>query len=220
MAMASGGGLSQRLGRRYLRLRGHDAGCLAIAGFEGGTGEVARRRGRSAEALCAGGGIYLGEGPGRAWLSSRYAGPYLRDSMLGRGVLAETLETAAEWSRLHAVHEAVGAALRDTLGARGTPPIVMCHLSHLYRSGASLYFTVLARQERGAEIAQWEAAKAAASDAIMASGGTITHHHAVGRDHAPWMRQEVGEVGLELIRAAKERLDPRGVMNPGKLLPA
>jgi alkyldihydroxyacetonephosphate synthase len=94
----------------------------------------------------------------------------------------------------------------------------MCHVSHLYRSGASLYFTFMARQGDDA-LAQWRAAKAAASDAIVAAGGTITHHHSVGRDHARWMRAEVGEMGLELIRAAKERLDPTGIMNPGKLLP-
>jgi alkyldihydroxyacetonephosphate synthase len=95
----------------------------------------------------------------------------------------------------------------------------MCHVSHLYRSGASLYFTFIAAQEEFAEIEQWRAAKTAATDAIVAAGGTITHHHAVGHDHARWMRDEVGEVGLELLRAAKERLDPRGIMNPGKLLP-
>jgi alkyldihydroxyacetonephosphate synthase len=96
----------------------------------------------------------------------------------------------------------------------------MCHVSHLYRSGASLYFTFLARQERERALEQWRAAKDAASGAIVANGGTITHHHAVGRDHARWMPDEVGELGIELIRAAKERLDPAGVMNPGKLLPA
>ena len=95
----------------------------------------------------------------------------------------------------------------------------MCHISHLYPSGASLYFTFLARQEAGNELEQWHAAKVAAGEAIVAGGGTITHHHAVGRDHLPWMRAEVGDVGLEVIRAAKERLDPAGVMNPGKLLP-
>jgi alkyldihydroxyacetonephosphate synthase len=96
---------------------------------------------------------------------------------------------------------------------------VMSHVSHLYRSGASLYFTFLARRTPDAPLDQWRAAKSAASEAIVAAGGTITHHHAVGRDHAAWMRAEVGELGLDLIRAAKERLDPAGVMNPGKLLP-
>ena len=95
----------------------------------------------------------------------------------------------------------------------------MCHVSHLYRSGASLYYTFLARQQPDATIEQWHAAKSAACDAIVANGGTITHHHAVGRDHAPWMPAEIGDVGIDLIRAAKQRLDPVGIMNPGKLLP-
>jgi alkyldihydroxyacetonephosphate synthase len=94
----------------------------------------------------------------------------------------------------------------------------MCHVSHLYPTGASLYFTFMARQEEDA-LGQWSAAKSAASEAIMAGGGTITHHHGVGRDHLPWMRAELGELGIEALRAAKERLDPAGIMNPGKLLP-
>ena len=93
----------------------------------------------------------------------------------------------------------------------------MCHVSHVYPSGASLYFTFLARAgRRGAELEQWRAAKTAATDAIVAAGGTITHHHAVGRDHADWLRAEDGELGVEALRAVKERLDPAGVMNPGQ----
>jgi len=121
--------------------------------------------------------------------------------------------------RLRDTHRAVSDALHGALAARGTPPRVMCHVSHLYPTGASLYFTFLARQERGAELEQWQAAKSAACDAIIASGATITHHHAVGRDHAPWLSAEIGEVGVQALRAAKERLDPAGIMNPGKLLP-
>jgi alkyldihydroxyacetonephosphate synthase len=100
---------------------------------------------------------------------------------------------------------------------RGTPPLVLCHVSHLHPTGASLYFTVLAAREPGAEAEQWLAAKAAATDALLAHGGTITHHHAVGRDHAPWLADEVGELGVEVLRAAKARLDPAGIMNPGVL---
>jgi alkyldihydroxyacetonephosphate synthase len=220
VALASaGGGAPERAGRAYLRLRGHEGGCLAITGFEGGEEDVERRRLRAGALLRAGGGIRLGRRPGEAWLRSRYAGPYVRDELLDRGVLTETLETATSWSRLEGLYEAVGGALRRALAEGGTPGLVMCHVSHLYRSGASLYFTFLARQS-DAPLEQWRAAKSAASEAIVAGGGTITHHHAVGRDHAPWMPAEVGEVGLDLIRAAKQRLDPAGIMNPGKLLPS
>jgi len=134
--------------------------------------------------------------------------------------MAETLETAAQWSQLDGLHRAVSGALRSALERRGTPALVLCHISHLYESGASLYFTFLARQEAGAELEQWRAAKDAAGDAILAAGGTITHHHAVGRDHIPWHAREVGPLGVEVLRAAKAALDPVGIMNPGKLLSA
>jgi alkyldihydroxyacetonephosphate synthase len=218
MAMAPSGSRAEGLGRRYLRLRGHEGGCMAILGFEGEEEEVERRRRHTAGLLRAGGGIALGPRHGEAWLRSRYSGPYLRDELLDRRVMVETLETATSWANLETLHGAVVEALRSTLGERGTPPLVMCHVSHLYPSGASLYFTFLARQEDDA-LEQWRAAKTATSEAIMAGGGTITHHHAIGRDHRQWMRAEVGDLGIELIRAAKERLDPTGIMNPGKLLP-
>ena len=215
---SSGGGTADKLRRAYVRMRGHEGGCLAIIGFEGEEEDLERRRLRAGALLRAGGGLRLGRRPGEAWLRGRYAGPYLRDELLDRGLLVETLETAGSWSGLEALYEAIGDALRRSLTDAGTPPVVMCHVSHLYRSGASLYFTFLARQS-DAPLDQWRAAKSAASEAIVAAGGTITHHHAVGRDHAAWMAAEVGEVGLDLIRAAKQRLDPAGIMNPGKLLP-
>lgn len=218
LALSGTGSRVERAGKAYLRLRGHDGGCLAIVGFEGDLDGVARRRQRTAGLLRAAGGLALGTAPGRLWQRGRFAGPYLRDALMDRGVMVETLETAASWSALPGVYEAVRRALGDALSARGTPPSVMCHVSHLYRSGASLYFSFLARQQHGAELEQWRAAKTAAGDAIMAAGATISHHHAVGRDHAPWMAAEVGELGLDLIRAAKERLDPVGIMNPGKLI--
>ena len=218
-AYGAGAGMAARLGRAYLRARTRESGCLAIIGFEGDAEDVERRRVRTGSLLRGGGGIAMGRHPGDVWLQSRYAAPYLRDELLDRGALVDTLETAGSWSDLDRIYRATGDALRTSLADRGTPPFVMCHISHLYRSGASLYFTFLARQE-GDALAQWRAAKRAASEAIVGAGGTITHHHAVGRDHARWMRAEVGEMGLELIRAAKERLDPAGIMNPGKLLPS
>ena len=113
---------------------------------------------------------------------------------------------------------AVTGAIRGSLDRGGTPPLVWCHLSHAYADGASLYFTFVSRARRGEEVAQLREVKTAACEAIVAHGGTITHHHAVGRDHAPYLEAEVGKTGVELLWAAKERLDPCGIMNPGKLL--
>jgi alkyldihydroxyacetonephosphate synthase len=222
MSLASAGesgGRGAKLARRWLKLRGHQSGCIAILGFEGEAEEVGDRANRARMMLRAAGGLRLGKRPGAAWLAQRYRAPYLRDELLDRGVMVETLETATSWSNIEHLHDAVATALRESLTARDTPPFVMCHVSHLYPSGASLYFTFIAAQQRGHEIEQWWAAKSAACNAIVANGGTITHHHAIGIDHANWMRAEVGELGIELLRAAKKTLDPRGVMNPGKLIP-
>jgi alkyldihydroxyacetonephosphate synthase len=218
-AMSSSGSVVERAGAAYLRARGHERGCIVIVGWEGDEHTVAVRASDGARILRAAGGLPLGKRPGRSWLRSRYLGPYLRDVLLGQGVLAETLETATTWSGLIELHDAVTRALQESLRGRGTPPLVGAHVSHLYPAGASLYFTFMARALPGQELDQWRAAKEAASNAIVATGGTITHHHAIGRDHVPWMRDEVGELGIELLRAAKERLDPAGIMNPGKLIP-
>ena len=206
-----------RLLRAYLGARGRAHGCLTIAGFDGDPPKVARRRAHVRAVMRRHGAIALGSAPGTAWARGRFYGAYTRDELLRRGVLVDTLETATTWTNLADVHRAVRAALRDALIPRGTPPLVGCHVSHLYPTGASLYFTFLARQETNAELEQWRAAKSAATDAICAHGATLTHHHAVGVDHAPWLKHEVGALGVDAIRALKARLDPAGIMNPGKL---
>jgi alkyldihydroxyacetonephosphate synthase len=219
LALAGSGGLKGWLGRAYLGVRGYRGGCLAILGFEGAAEEVRQRHGRAAELVRRHGGLPVGRAPGEAWRAQRFAAPYLRDELLTHGVMVETLETATSWSRLLELHREVGRAIADALRAQGTPGLVMCHISHLYETGASLYFTFLARQREGAELEQWQAVKRAAGDAIVRGGATITHHHAIGCAHIPWMASELGEQGVEALRALKARLDPDGLMNPGKLLP-
>ena len=211
-----------RLLRAYMdaRTRRHGAaGCLTILGFDGDPAEVARRRSRARKILRRHGAVALGPAPGAAWAKGRFHGAYVRDELMSRGVLVDTLETATTWSALTATHQRIRDALHDALAARGTPPVVMCHVSHLYPTGASLYFTFLARQEPGAERAQWQAAKRAAGDAIAAAGATITHHHAVGGDHAAWLQGEIGPLGIAALKAVKAHVDPAGIMNPGKLIP-
>ncbi|HXR28606.1 MAG TPA: FAD-binding oxidoreductase [Solirubrobacteraceae bacterium] len=218
MSMAlAGGGPKAALGRAYLALRGYRGGCLAILGFEGAAEDVAYRRSRALALARAHGGLPVGASPGRAWLAARYAAPYLRDDLLTHGVMVETLETATQWSNLLALHGRVVRAISAALAAAGTPGLVMCHVSHVYETGASLYFTFLARQQPDDPIGQWQTVKRAACEEIVAGGGTITHHHAVGLDHAPWMRREIGEGGLRALSAVKAELDPAGIMNPGKL---
>lgn len=136
--------------------------------------------------------------------------------MFDAGVLAETLETAATWTALPAVYDAVRTALSESLGRA----VVGCHVSHLYPTGASLYFTVLSAADADDPDRQWMRAKQAANDAIVAAGGTISHHHAVGTVHRGHVTFDLGgDVGVRALRAMKRELDPTGIMNPGKLLP-
>ncbi len=218
LALSGPRGLTGSLFGGYLGLRGRRRGALMIVGFEGEEESIARRRALSVRALRNGGAVYLGQAAGRSWEHGRYQGPYLRDTLMEMGAMVETLETSQTWSRLGALHTAVGSAIHDSLAGQGTPGLAFCHLSHAYPDGASLYFTFISRARQGEEIEQWQETKRAASEAIVANRGTITHHHAVGRDHVPYMEAEVGRTGLDVLRVVKNELDPTGIMNPGKLL--
>jgi alkyldihydroxyacetonephosphate synthase len=194
---------------------GGSGGCLAICGYEGTEADVASRRARVRAVLEPLGGEYQGEEPGQGWARGRYAAPYLRDALLDVGVLAETLETAGFWSGLSRLYDAV----RLTLAHELPSSVVMCHVSHVYATGASLYFTVVTAQ--GEEpLERWARAKEAVTDAIVEAGGTISHHHGVGVDHRAWLAREAGPLGVAMLRAVKDRLDPQGIMNPGVLVPA
>jgi alkyldihydroxyacetonephosphate synthase len=189
-------------------------GCLAICGYDGAPAEVAQRRAKVRALLRSRGGEFLGDEPGESWAEGRFSAPYLRDALLDAGVLAETLETAGFWSNLPRLYDAVRLTLTHELPSS----VVMCHVSHVYPAGASLYFTVVTAQGDD-PLARWQRAKAAVSDAIIEAGGTISHHHGVGVDHRDWFAREAGPLGVEVLRAVKHRLDPEGILNPGVLIP-
>ena len=191
-----------------------DPGCLMITGFEGTLSAVAAKRAAVTSVLSDLGGTDLGEQPGQAWAHGRFNAPYLRDALLDVGVLVETLETATFWSNRSRLYADVKTALESSLGEGS---IVLCHISHVYETGCSLYFTIAAK-ESDDPLAQWAAAKADASDAIIEAGATITHHHAIGTDHKPWFEREIGLVGVQTLRAIKTSLDPSGILNPGVLI--
>lgn len=198
-------------------LGGGPGGCLAIAGYEGEAADVESRRAAASTVLAEAGGEPLGEAPGQAWREGRYRAPYLRDPLLDAGAFVETLETATFWSNLGALRTAVTTALTETLTAQGTPAVVLCHISHVYETGASLYFTVLCAQAAD-PLAQWAAAKIAANAAIRAADAAITHHHGVGTDHRQTYQQEIGPLALDVLRSVKRTLDPAGILNPGVLV--
>jgi alkyldihydroxyacetonephosphate synthase len=158
------------------------------------------------------------EGAAGAWRRAFLQAPYVRDVLVRAGWISETFETAVTWDRFEALHAAVGGATRDAVakvcGAGG----VACRFTHVYPDGPAPYFTVIAPGRRGSELEQWDEIKAAASEAILAAGGTITHHHAVGRDHRPWYDRQRPDAFARALRAAKRALDPAGVLNPGVLI--
>jgi alkyldihydroxyacetonephosphate synthase len=189
-------------------LGGGSGGVLAIIGFDGPYNQA------TADVLTAAGGQNVGEGPGETWRVGRYRAPYLRDPLLDEGALVETLETATFWSRIPALKAAVTEALTTAL----QPALVLCHVSHVYETGASLYFTVVCAQNDD-PVEQWRTAKRAANRAIADAGGTISHHHGVGADHRDAYATEIGPLAVQTLRAVKHTLDPDGVLNPGILIP-
>lgn len=226
---------ASRLQDRALQaLRFGESKALLLIGAEGSSAHTTRVMTR-ALAICARhGALPLGKKMGERWYGGRFTMPYLREPMMDRGIGVETLETAVPWSKLPTLHRALRAAIEEAATeASGTRCVVMAHISHTYTTGASLYFTFVWRlrggerrgdiegERRAAEVAleQWAAIKKAASAAIQAGGGTISHHHGVGADHLPWMAEEKGGLGVEALAAARRAMDPTLMMNPGKLLP-
>lgn len=203
---------------------GAPGGCLVITRFEGRETDCTDRRARVAALLTEAGGVDLGVEPADAWAHGRFDAPYLRDALLAIGVGCETLETATTWSGVESLRSAVADALTATLATEdgpftASPALVLCHISHTYATAASLYFTVVYRLDEQDPAGQWETAKEAASTAIVDHRATITHHHAVGTDHRAHLAAEIGDLGVQVLRAVKATLDPAGVMNPGKLIP-
>ena len=193
--------------------------ALLVLGFESTDHSVEDRLRRALE-ICrdhAGEADAEGSDGGAigAWRESFIALPYLRDVLLQCGVLADTFETAITWERFPAFHERVMGATREALGE---PCRVTCRFTHAYPDGPAPYYTAIAPARRGDEVGQWHAMKTAASDAIIAAGGTITHHHAVGRDHRPWYDRQRPDAFAAALRGAKAAVDPLGMLNPGVLI--
>ena len=214
-------------GEARLTMAGDGSHALLVLGFESSDHPVEEAMARALE-LCAehGGSASESRGSGggggdavSSWREAFLGAPYLRDVFVAMGVLSETFETAITWERFPAFHERVSAAAEGaTREACGEGGRVFCRFTHVYPDGPAPYFTVLAPARRGEEVQQWAAIKRAVSDAIVAEGGTITHHHAVGRDHRPWYDAQRPDPFAAALRGAKAVIDPAGIMNPGVLV--
>src|SRR5450830_1382979 len=206
---------------RWLRLRGcGDGKCMLLLGASG-TRDGARAAVRTALGTCRQHrGVHVGRKLGEKWRQGRFRNVYLRNAAWQHGYAIDTVETAVDWPRVGATMGAVEAAAADALAQYGEAVHAYTHLSHLYPQGASVYSTFVYRLAGSYEedMARWRTLKSAVSQAIVASGGTISHQHGVGIDHAPWLEAEKGREGMAAIRAVLRHFDPEGLLNPGKLL--
>jgi alkyldihydroxyacetonephosphate synthase len=191
---------------------------LMLFGIEGDDRTVLRAQMLKAQAIAvAHGGLPLGSSAGEAWKKDRFRNPYLRDLLLDHGAAIDTMETAFSWSRLESGHRRVIEAMKRAAKEHAGGGAAMGHVSHSYADGACVYFIVLYPLASSDRLGQWHRIKRATTDAIVEAGGTLSHHHGVGTDHAPWLEHEHGALGLTALRALKSAFDPNGIMNPGKL---
>jgi alkyldihydroxyacetonephosphate synthase len=222
LARRKDGSYVEKIGAWFLKKRGYlgSNGALMILGFEGSTERVRFERNLALASCRPFGGFSLGEGPGRTWYKERFELPYLRDELLKMGILVDTLETSTTWSRLSTLHSQIMAAFREAFEELHVSGLAMAHMSHVYSTGASLYFTFMAQQLMGHEEEEWHLIKNKLTDVIVASGASLSHHHGIGLEHVKWMRQYWGPLGIRVLKSIKHELDPKGIMNPGKLIPA
>ena len=212
---------SRALSTYLRRRRGFDLGamCLAFIGYEGTERHVAEQRRLVGRIVARQGGLCIGSGPGALYDQKKFDTPYIRDYLLDRGALGDVSETAAPWSLLPAVYDNVMAAARGAFADLGVVGYVMCHLSHSYHSGACLYFTFAVKPSGNRDmIEEYGVVKTAIQQTFVDSGATLSHHHAVGTEHARWLEEDISAPGVAMVRALFDGMDPGGNLNPGKIV--
>jgi alkyldihydroxyacetonephosphate synthase len=190
-----------------------------VVGFEGDPAPVKEKARGAVAILKRHGGFNLGASVGKTWSKDKFNIPYLRDYIMDWGCMADVAETSTTWSRVVPLYRAVVAAAERRFAEEVGKGYIGCHISHTYPTGACLYFTWAMKNRPGEELEQYYRMKRFVTDTIVENGGTVSHHHAIGTEHMPWMTREIGETGIRALRAMKSALDPKGICNPGKVLP-
>jgi alkyldihydroxyacetonephosphate synthase len=205
----------------FLKRRGWDleAMCLSFIGYEGSAAEVAAQRKQTERITKRHGGLCIGSSPGALYDQKKFDTPYIRDFLLDRGAPADVSETSAPWSELQTVYDNVMTAGHGAFAELGVPGYLMCHLSHSYHAGACLYFTFAINPAPGSDaLEQYGVVKAAIQQAFVDSGATLSHHHAVGTEHARWLEEDISAPGVAMLRSLFEGFDPGANLNPGKIV--
>jgi alkyldihydroxyacetonephosphate synthase len=214
--------LMSSLFKGYLRIKGLvlPQACLMLTAFEGKQADVARQLRRAQAIYRRFGAVSIGEGAGKSFEATKYDFPHIRDFLLDRDVTTDVSETSTVWSNILPLYRETIFLLRATILESGVRPWAGCHISHTYQCGASVYFTFGFRQQRGHEMEQYLRVKRAAQQSFIDHGATLSHHHAVGTEHLPWLAADISPLGVQAVAAIKRGLDPSNIMNPGRLQPS
>ena len=206
----------------YLRVKGFDLprACLMLVAFEGRKGEVADQLREVSSIYEKFGGVSLGTGSGKSFEATKYDFPHIRDFLLERDVTTDVSETSTVWNNIMPLYRGTMGAIRDGVLESGAQPWSGCHISHTYHSGASVYFTFGFKQQVGREMEQYLRVKRAVQQSFIDHGATLSHHHAVGTEHLPWLAADISPLGVKAVAALKQGLDPGNTMNPGRLQPS
>jgi alkyldihydroxyacetonephosphate synthase len=210
--------------KTYLERRRHfdvEAMCLSFIGYEGSKDYVAAQRKLVGRIVKRHGGLCIGAGPGELYDQKKFDTPYIRDFLLDRGALGDVSETSAPWSALPTLYDNAMAAGRGAFAELGVRGYIMCHLSHSYHAGACLYFTFGFKPSGTRdELAEYDVIKSAIQQTFVDSGATLSHHHAVGTEHARWLEEDISTAGVAMLRALFDGVDPGRNLNPGKIVGA
>lgn len=205
--------------KAILKARGYTAPCIMIVGFEGDE-ETALPVANGALAILKKYHAFpLGKGVGKTWSKDKFNVPYLRDYVMDYGCMADVAETATVWANVLPLYHHTVKKIKEVFATEGGKGYIGCHISHTYKTGACLYFTYAAVQKPGNELEDYYRYKRLMTESFLETGGTLSHHHAIGIEHLPWMEREVSQAGLKALAAVKKSLDPRNILNPGKLIP-
>lgn len=213
-------GLVQNQMKKVLSLSGYARPCIMVVGFEGESKQTQIVASEVKQILRKHRAFPLGAGVGKTWSEDKFNIPYLRDFAMDYEMMCDVAETAAVWSNVMNVYQKTIASVKNKF-AQECPGYgyIGCHISHTYKTGACLYFTYAAQQIKGQEMEQYYSYKKLITDQFMEQGATLTHHHAVGYEHAAWMEKEISAVGVGALKALKQACDPACILNPGKLVP-
>ncbi|MEZ4820148.1 MAG: FAD-linked oxidase C-terminal domain-containing protein [Bdellovibrionota bacterium] len=162
----------------------------------------------------------LGQSPGRSFEKGKYDFPHIRDIVMDKNIMADVSETSTVWKHIMPLYDGTMQSIRQAIAKTGKQGFVGAHISHTYHTGASLYFTFACEQLAGRELEQYLYIKKSAQDAFMHYHGTLSHHHAVGMEHLPWVKEDISETGIKAVQGIKDTLDPHHIMNPGKIIPS